>query len=309
MACQLSKIVLGLAALMGPGALAAPVAQVKVVTTVVVEAYGQPGPTAAAASPASPPPPPSPTPYTPTPSPAPNTPSGGNAPSGGSAPSGGKAGISYNDVSAANSYPDASWAYNWQATSGGLQGKTFVPMLHDQSQLGGWISASQGADSCLSFNEPDQSSGAGGSSMDPGTAASLYKSTFMKGGCKNLGAPAVSSQAAPGMGLSWLSSFMGVCGDCKIDFVPVHWYGSKGQDQMFKDFVTQAHQQTGKPIWVDEFSLYQGSADQDIADFISNASKWMDGQSFVQKYSPIKGGSWSTEISASSAVGQAYKSA
>ena len=232
-----------------------------------------------------------------------------------SSSSGGKQGISYNNANTAAAYPYASWSYNWNYTSNGNPGKPFVPMLHDNQPwtLSAWASHTQGAEYCLAFNEPDQSVGAGGSNIDPGTAAAQYKSTYEKGGCANLGAPAVSSQDAPNMGLSWLSSFMSPsnCGSCKIDYVPVHFYGPDSPDTLpaFQAFVTKAHTQTNKPIWVTEFALYQGASDTGNANFISQAAQWMDKQGFVQRYSPIKGGTYTTEMTVGSAVGQAYKGA
>ena len=89
--------------------------------------------------------------------------------------------------------------------------------------------------------------------MDPATAAAGYK-TYMNpfAGKARLGAPAVTNGGSP-MGLTWLKGFMDACSaDCKIDFVPIHWYDSATNAANFKKHVQNAHDQTGKPIWITE---------------------------------------------------------
>jgi len=137
----------------------------------------------------------------------------------------------------------------------------------------------QGSTEVFSFNEPDMDTQA---DMDPGTAANVFK-TYMSplAGKVRIGSPSVTNGAAP-MGLAWLSEFMSECNDCPMDFVTIHWYDSASNAAYFKDHVTQAHKQTGKPIWVTEFGAT--GSDDEISSFLEDVMGWMDQQDFVEKY-------------------------
>lgn len=214
---------------------------------------------------------------------------------GGSSSSGtGKRGLSYNDASLTTCFESSkqiSWAYNWGSSSSGLSDNfEYIPMLWGlgSDRTSSWIDTATslingGTKHFFSFNEPDLSSQA---NLSPSAAATGYQ-TFMNplktiDNSIQLGAPAVTN-GGTGMGLDWLSQFMTACTSCDIDFVSIHWYDSASNIQYFKDHVTQAHTQTGKPVWVTEFGCTDGT-DDEISAFMEEVLPWMDAQDFVQRY-------------------------
>lgn len=207
--------------------------------------------------------------------------------------SGTKRGLPYNDASLTDCFAGSkvSWAYNWGSSSDGLDTSKFeyVPQLWSGSSsfLTNWESdvktaLGSGSKYILGFNEPDLSSQA---NMQPGDAATAYKSyitdLFGSSGV-TLGSPAVTNGGGD-MGLTWLSSFLGSCSDCNIGFVALHWYDSYANTDYFKQHITQAHEQTGLPVWVTEFGTTDGS-DEQISGFLEEVMPWMDEQSFVERY-------------------------
>jgi hypothetical protein len=204
--------------------------------------------------------------------------------------SNGKRGVLYNDPNMVGPFDGASqctWAYNWGSSSGGLTGKfDYVPMLwgdapehsdHWDSDVNTAIAA--GATHVLAFNEPDHPEQANIGYEQAAASFKQYMSPLQ--GRVKIGSPAVTNGAAP-MGLAYLESFMGACSDCPIDFVAVHWYDVASNTQYFKDHVTEAHQKTGKPVWVTEFGA-SGSPDE-IDAFLKDVMPWMDSQDFVERY-------------------------
>jgi hypothetical protein len=97
-----------------------------------------------------------------------------------------------------------------------------------------------------------------------------------------LGAPAVTNGGAPS-GLTWLQKFLDACSDCQIDFIPIHWYGNWDNVEDFKNHATAAYQMTGKPIWVTEFGVNNGNAQQ-IETFLQNVIPWMNQQPWLERY-------------------------
>jgi hypothetical protein len=217
---------------------------------------------------------------------SPTTPSGG---------SGAKRGLAYNEASFLSAFTGSlsNWCYNWGSTPGGdvPSNLEYVPMLWSDTDsfTGDWDSAvstakSSGSSHLLSFNEPDLSSQ---SNIAFGQAASSYM-TYMQpyAGSFKLGAPAVTNgDAASGMGLGYLSSFISSCKDlgCTIDFVPIHWYNDASQVEDFKNHVTQAHTAGGnRPVWITEIGA-SGSTDAQQS-FLEEVIPWLDSQDFVERY-------------------------
>jgi hypothetical protein len=190
-----------------------------------------------------------------------------------------KRGVAYNDPKVVSSFGSAvSWAYNWGSTAGGSlpSGVTYIPMLWSPDKAGPWAQdaaagIAAGADTLLSFNEPDHPQQA---NLDVATAATDYKKYMHPYACQaRLGAPAVTNGGSP-MGLTYLSNFMKACSDCIIDIVPIHWYDSATNIDYFKSYVAQAYAAGGnRPIWITEFGA-SGSDDQVIAFF--NAVSCLD---------------------------------
>lgn len=77
-----------------------------------------------------------------------------------------------------------------------------------------WIAA--GSKNLLAFNEPEN---AGQSNINATAAADAYRKYMQPfAGKAQLGAPGVSND-----GRDWMTQFLGLCSDCTIDFVPIHW--------------------------------------------------------------------------------------
>lgn len=114
--------------------------------------------------------------------------------------------------------------YNWYSTTTNKQNFTeYVPMLWGiKPELTGawndhassWIAA--GSKNLLAFNEPEN---AGQSNINTTAAADAYRKYMQPfAGKAQLGAPGVSND-----GRDWMTQFLGLCSDCTIDFVPIHW--------------------------------------------------------------------------------------
>ncbi|KAI9865637.1 MAG: hypothetical protein M1813_002095 [Trichoglossum hirsutum] len=223
------------------------------------------------------------------------TPSGNDSPSS-DPPSSGKRGLAFNDPGLTKGFggtgSQVTWGYNWYKacsdTIGSGPGVEFVAMLwgNGGDRTNGWTDAantaiSKGGKHLLAFNEPDHPEQA---NIDPTTAAKDYK-TYMNpfAGKARLGAPAVTNGGG-NMGLTWLKSFMGACGtECSIDFVPIHWYDSASNVEYFKKHIQDAHNATGKPIWITEFASTGLPGQQKT--FLETVLPWLDDQPFVERYS------------------------
>ncbi|KAG9118598.1 hypothetical protein FRC07_006810, partial [Ceratobasidium sp. 392] len=126
----------------------------------------------------------------------------------------------------------------------------FFPMLWGPKQTDSFakqVDASK-PNYCLGFNEPNHEAQA---NMSPGDAARLWRDKMEPArskGCK-LVSPAVTS--APS-GKTWLQQFFNACQGCNVDYVAVHWYGTKS-DQ-FKSYVTDFYNTFKKPIIVSEYA-------------------------------------------------------
>ncbi|KAG7095796.1 hypothetical protein E1B28_006496 [Marasmius oreades] len=71
-----------------------------------------------------------------------------------------------------------------------------------------------------------------------------------------LGGPAVSARPT---GQQWLKDFFAACnGGCRVDFLPIHWYGEGTAN--FDQYVQVMHNMFNKPIWVTEFAPTSGDA-------------------------------------------------
>jgi hypothetical protein len=203
-----------------------------------------------------------------------------------------KRGVAYNDANLALPFvgaPAVSWAYNWGQYSDELDSSLqYIPTLWGTASdfTSGWADGvatalGAGASYVFSFNEPDHPEQ---SNLSPTDAASGYQTYIQPlAGQAMLGAPSVTNGAAP-MGLDWLNNFITACSGCQIDFVNLHWYDSAFNAQYFKDHLTEANTNTGKPVFVTEFGCVDGS-DDDISAFLTDVMGWMDEQDWVLGYS------------------------
>ena len=210
-----------------------------------------------------------------------------------------------------------TWAYDWENAARGNGGnKMFVPMLHslDQGRDTEWAGAvqSSGAKYLLGFNEPDLPGS--DCQMDAGTAAQKFQQYMTPyAGQASLGTPAVTSSAADGQGLSWMSSFLSACGSCNIGFVAIHWYGcpigtcSVDDDvSAFQSHVGDAIKVAGgKPLWITEFQRLGDAGGQ--VQFLQKVLPWLDSQSGVAKYAYFfSSEGYLTSGNGLSSIGQAY---
>jgi hypothetical protein len=63
----------------------------------------------------------------------------------------------------------------------------------------------------------------------------------------------------------------------------IHWYDSATNIDYFKSHVQQAHDISGKPVWITEFGA-SGSDDQ-VNSFLKTVLPWLDEQDYVERYS------------------------
>ena len=111
------------------------------------------------------------------------------------------------------------------------------------------VAISRGSQHVLAFNEPDICR-VEGSCLSPEDAAEAYLSYIQPfKGSLFLGAPAVSNGLN---GKSWLKSFFQVCQACHFDFLPVHWYDSATNEEYFKLYMKEMHDDFGLPLWITE---------------------------------------------------------
>lgn len=207
----------------------------------------------------------------------------------------GKRGLGYNDASLLTCFDgssEISWAYNWESSSKGLTGFTYIPTLWGDSDTytSSWSenaksAISSGSTHLFSFNEPDLSAQA---NLSPSAAAQAYK-TYMNplSGQAKLCAPAVTNgvgtDSAP-MGIPWLKEFNSACGDsCKIDCYNFHWYDSASNVDYFKEYVNNATSLAGdKPVWISEFGAT--GSDEEINSFLEEVMPWMDSNDQIAGY-------------------------
>ncbi|KAG8525674.1 uncharacterized protein KY384_000434 [Bacidia gigantensis] len=229
------------------------------------------------------------------------------APATSTAAGGSKRGLAYNwetaslDMFEPYAGKTLSWAWNWDSTPFRLPtGFAYVPCLRTThaDETAHWAANAAsaikaGSTYILGFNEPDIADQA---NLPPGAAVDAWNTYLqpLKSGNVQLGSPQVSNgvgtNPATGQayGLDWLSSFLGKCSGCSIDFIIVHWYGctdgcSVDTDvSSFKDFVGKAVAlAAGKKVWITEFARVAGASGAD--DFMAKTLPWLDAQGGVER--------------------------
>lgn len=205
-----------------------------------------------------------------------------------------------------------SWYYNWSPYSNTVQIPSdrmqFVPMIHgiDATQSPQTESVIRGLPSSsthlLSFNEPDGTTGSGGSSIKPEDAAKAYVDYVAKfrDGSKGGGRKwKISHPVTTGSpnGLEWLRKFNESCWDidrkngCPSDFVAAHWYGAfdgltswlATLNEFYNTNATSTPGHTNKTIWLTEWALPQQSAEA-TTQMMNQSLAYLDALSYVEKY-------------------------
>ncbi|KAH8728136.1 glycosyl hydrolase catalytic core-domain-containing protein [Phaeosphaeriaceae sp. PMI808] len=200
------------------------------------------------------------------------------------------------------------WYYNWSPYPNSdlipADSLEFVPMIHGidatkSPQTEEVIKRlPQSSSHLLSFNEPDGTTGSGGSSITPEAAARAYIDYVVpyrngeKGGKKwKISHP--STTGSPN-GLKWLRSFNESCYEidskngCPSDFVAAHWYGNFDGlaawvgtlDQFYN---TNTTRNPPLKIWVTEMGLPQQSADATV-DMMNKTLPYLDKLEHVERY-------------------------
>ncbi|KAI5778863.1 hypothetical protein EDC01DRAFT_322310 [Geopyxis carbonaria] len=228
-----------------------------------------------------------------------------------------------------------SWGYNWGLKDGSNVVNEFVPMCWGESTNPGGPTfqncidtlpeVTANAQYLLGFNEPDYPTQA---NIDPATAVAKWTEIIQPyAGKVKLGAPGVTStQGVEGRGVdNWLKPFLEQCkaAGCTIDFVPIHWYDTEGNADLFKqhcehsrDVVRAVYPDAS--IWVTEFGSFLADEAKN-AEFMSSATQYLDGADYIERYSafgaldgPPSGAfmayKTSETSSALNAIGRAYNS-
>ena len=220
-----------------------------------------------------------------------------------------KRGVGFNDASYVNDFKGSkvSWAYNWgfDADSTLDSDFTYIPLLWSPDKSAGWnetanAAIEKGVPYLFSFNEPDQPKQA---FIDPPIGASQFKTLMnpLAGKGAAICAPAVTQGSGPDTtngdggnfwGLDWLLEFEKHCnGECKYDYINLHWYGYTGQPVASVVDTLMSHIQNattlfpGKKVFLSEFSGAFGSSQQDQIDFMNLAVPKLEASDDVIAYS------------------------
>ncbi|MES2740512.1 MAG: glycosyl hydrolase [Pseudomonadota bacterium] len=217
-----------------------------------------------------------------------------------------KRGLGYGDHSVADMQAlsaGVSWWYNWspKPDSGVVNTyqsvEEFVPMIWGGNPNADDIAnqVPNGAKYLLGFNEPNFRSQ---SNKTPRQAAALWPVLEEVARRKNLqiGAPALNycgdcvtdSDFNSSDPIVYMDAFLAACKDCKIDFIPVHWYACDlGSLQWYID----KFRKYNKPIWLTEFSC-AGVPDITLAKqkaYMTDAVKYLESQPIIARYSWFSG--------------------
>lgn len=210
-----------------------------------------------------------------------------------------------------------NWYSNWGSTGSDVGGAKFFPMLKSPGMP--WSPKGEVA---LAFNEADLT-------MSGADACSSFKSEFL-GPARSAGmktaTPSFTSTQDPSKGTAWLKTFWDACSDVasEVDFVSPHYYfyavdaGLTPEDfhegsssfQYFTNFITQAHQITGKPVLLTELGLDPTTpnnwSDEQFGQFLATAESWLEKQDFVAGWSAYQVGTGKGNMNGMNGVTQKY---
>ncbi|KAI6893610.1 hypothetical protein D0869_15522 [Hortaea werneckii] len=192
-----------------------------------------------------------------------------------------------------------SWGYNWFSSRYSDPSVTcqynpaidFVPLLYSGASTLTSIWADnvrreidRGATAVLGFNEPDACFAGASACMSVAEAVTVWKESIEPfAGTVRLGSPGVTNA---GYGFEWLDQFLGNCTGCTVDFIAIHWYANMYAFGYLQDYVRQAYERYGKPIWLTEFG-YDFSegvpTEAQVQGFLRQAVTWLDAQEYVER--------------------------
>ncbi|KAJ7600826.1 glycosyl hydrolase catalytic core-domain-containing protein [Mycena floridula] len=186
-----------------------------------------------------------------------------------------------------------SWVYDWgldipaPLLTSNLE---YIPMQYGLGNIENLAASLQahGAKTVLGFNEPDFDQQ---SDLDPTYAAQLWIKYMnplkdLISGIR-IGGPAVSSS---GSGQPWLEQFFAACNsNCKMDFLPLHWYGV-GVAGLY-DYLFQIHgQYPNLTIWMTEYAGKSHLAGfilmfyLEVITFLNQTAAYFDTLPWVERY-------------------------
>ena len=189
----------------------------------------------------------------------------------------------------------SGWFYTWAADPQQITappGVEFVPMIWGagsvtDAELG---RARQHGTTLLGFNEPDMP---GQANMTVEQALDLWPRLQSTG--LRLGAPAIAYGGdTPG---GWLDRFMqgAAARGYRVDFIPVHWYGSDFDPTRatghLRSYLQAVYDRYHKPLWLTEYALtdfssgtprYPSRAQQ--AEFVRQSTTMLGQLPFVERY-------------------------
>nr|XP_031858514.1 uncharacterized protein CI109_006037 [Kwoniella shandongensis]KAA5525586.1 hypothetical protein CI109_006037 [Kwoniella shandongensis] len=184
------------------------------------------------------------------------------------------------------------WYWNWGLDAFALPGIEFVPCVWGEKMVEEVAGKTfpEGTTHIMSFNEPDMTNAVGGSDIDAAKAASLHQqwTISLTGANANLkiGAPAVARGST-----DWFNAWTTACaGNCKYDFVPIHFYGTNA-DELIS--YVKTFPSGGKPIWITEFACWDTSTNSicssaDSYTFMQTTIAWFtsdEGSKLVERWS------------------------
>ncbi|KAH7406754.1 glycosyl hydrolase catalytic core-domain-containing protein [Phaeosphaeria sp. MPI-PUGE-AT-0046c] len=201
-----------------------------------------------------------------------------------------------------------AWYYNWSPYPNTnlipADSVEFVPMIHgidatESSRTEEVIrDLPKSSTHLLSFNEPDGTTGSGGSSIKPEDAAKAYIDYVVpyrtgKSGGRNWKISHPSTTGSPN-GLKWLRSFNESCykidskNGCPTDFVSVHWYGAfdglaAWLGTLDEFYNTNSTRDTPVKLWVTEMGLPQQSAEATVQ-MMNQTLPYLEKLDFVERY-------------------------
>lgn len=150
----------------------------------------------------------------------------------------------------------------------------------------------------LAYNEPDGTTGSGGSSISPEDAARSYIDNIAPlrtadGRTWNISHPVVTGS---GQGLDWLRDFNESCYEldsdngCPADFVAVHWYGPfEGLASWLgtlNEFYNPSNSTETGPelkLWVTEMAL-PSEGEEATVSMLNQSLTYLDGLDYVEAY-------------------------
>ncbi|KAJ3510135.1 hypothetical protein NLJ89_g4849 [Agrocybe chaxingu] len=185
-----------------------------------------------------------------------------------------------------------SWYYTWSAfpVASRLE---FSPMLWGQSTINQFTSTIRrtlsntrlSVTAVLGMNEPELQEQ---SNMSPEEGAQIWQTHLepLRALGVRLGSPAPSSSPR---GKIWLQDFFAACnGNCNVDFIALHWYGTNSS--WFISHLEDYHETFQRPLWVTEWACHNfvdlnaQCSDEEIVGFMNVTQSFMDNAEFVERY-------------------------